>query len=583
MPETVAPRRTVAKATPLIRKLVVAIGIGLTLAALRFDILEQLQGVGANYWNDRNTRSLLVVLIAVCFGFLVTAVLLENDRYLAPVSGFGAILLGFFLFIPGAIGFAHLGDLGLGANLAVAGSALIVLGALPTKALFSWRRSRERYSLRLYLTWLTAAVGSGIVIVSLGRQITAFVISSPTSTGLTGELPRYWTSAGFAGGHTLGALMLVLAVLVIVFAALDGLLRAPVFGSWALAVSLPLLGLMLYYPFSINEIGNLSIGGGLGLEGAALAALASLAAVGVERGTIEASALNLRRLAAIIGIGLALAGTYTNHFSVPGTLWSEDSTLAGLPTILAFLAAGILIFSFVSARRWLLPAVSVIGWIVFGYFGYSLAWIMPQTGLLGPAVWLGVAGGALMGLSALSLYSRAAWRRRLPNIGRGRLLAWLSVAVGICIALVSLWLDTEHGQTQSGKLVLLSYWSLAGDHSLGIVMLVLAVSTLLALLALLITRFAVLSTWVLAASLTLLGISLLLPAIAAFGHLGSLHSGAWLALVGSLVAGAGAVALWLPYQMEAKVESNETEEAAPGRTRVAPKGKRRVPEMRRAK
>ncbi|HEY4976727.1 MAG TPA: hypothetical protein VII83_03935 [Gaiellaceae bacterium] len=583
MPNAVAPNRSVAQAMPLIRKFAVAIGIGLTMAALRFDILKQLEDVGANYWTDWTTRSLLVTLIAICTGLLVTAVLLENDRFLVSVSGFGAILLGFFLFVPIAIGPDHLGDLALGPKLAIVGSVLIVLGAFPAQELFSWHRSHGRSSRSLYVTWLAAAFGAGLVIVSLGRQVASAKISGPNSVGVTGELPRYWTSAAFSGRHSLGIIMLALAILVIALAVGAALLRVPLLGEWALAVSLLLLGLALYYPFSLSSVSALSIGGGLALEGAALATVASLAAVAVERGTASAKALNLRRLVAVLGIGLALAGTWTNLWGLPGTLWAEDGTLAGFPTILAILAGVLVLVSLAYQRKWLLPSVGVIGWIILGYFGYYLGWVVPKTGLLGPAAWLGAAGGALIALSAVSLYSRSSWRRHLSADAPKRLVPWLVTAAGTALALISLWLSTEPAQKSGKKLVHLSYWSSAGDHSLGIVMLVLGALTLVALLVVLATRYAPLHTLILATSLILLGITLFLPVSEAFNHLGSLRSGAWLALVGALVAAAGAVALARPDQLLEQAELEQTEEAAPAaHARAALKGKKhRVPEMRR--
>jgi hypothetical protein len=584
MPNAVAPNRSVAQAMPLIRKFAVAIGIGLTMAALRFDILKQLEDVGANYWTDWTTRSLLVTLIAICTGLLVTAVLLENDRFLASVSGFGAILLGFFLFVPIAIGPDHLGDLALGPKLAIAGSVLIVLGAFPAQALFSWHRSHGRSGRSLYVTWLAAAVGAGLVIVSLGRQIASAKISGPNSVGVTGELPRYWTSAAFTGRHSLGIVMLALAILVIALAIGAALLKVPLLGEWALAVSLLLLGLALYYPFSLASVSALSIGGGLGLEGAALASVASLAAVAVERGTVSARALNLRRLVAVLGIGLALAGTWTDLWGLPGTLWAEDGTLAGFPTILAILAGVLVLVSLAYQYKWLLPSVGVIGWILLGYFGYYLGWVVPKTNLLGPAAWLGAAGGALIGLSAVSLYSRASWRRHLSAEPPKRLVPWLVTAAGTALALVSLWLSTEPAQESGKKLVHLSYWNSAGDHSLGIVMLVLGALTLVALLAVLATRYAPLHTLILATSLILLGITLFLPVSEAFNHLGSLRSGAWLALVGALAAAGGGVALARPDQLLEQTELEQAEEAAPAHARAALKGKKhRVPEMRRGK
>jgi hypothetical protein len=583
MPKKVALSRSVAQATPLIRKFAVAIGIGLTVSALRFDILKQLQNVGANYWTDWSTRSLLVVLIAICTGLLITAVLLEDDRFLGYVSGFGAILLGFFLFVPVAVGSGHLGDLAVGPKLAVAGSALIVLGAFPTQALHSWQRSRGRNSLRLYVTWLAAAIGSGLVIVSLGRQVAASLTTGPNSVGVTGELPRYWTSVTFSGGHALGIVMLSLAILVIVLAVGDAVLRAPVLGRWALAVSLLLLGFTLYYPFSLSNMGAFSIGGGLGLEGAALASVASLAAVSVERGRVESKALNICRLVAVLGIGLALAGTYTSVFKGTdgGTFW-VDGTLGGFPPLLSFLGGLSLIASFVVRSRWPLFSVSILGWLLAGYFGTYVIEAAPNHfATLGPATWLGMSGGALMGLSTILLRSPAAWKRRSPAMTRRQLILWLATAIGTGVLLISLWLPTE--AQPGGPKISHTYWNSASDHSQGVVMLTLAALTLIALVGVLVSRLAVLRAWAVGTSLVLLGISLFIPVLEAFQHLGALRSGAWLALVGSLLAGAAAVALALPDQL-AQAKSDEVDGAAPPRPRPPLPGKKaRVPEMRRRK
>ena len=529
MPKKVALSRSVAQATPLIRKFAVAIGIGLTVSALRFDILKQLQDVGANYWTDWSTRSLLVVLIAICTGLLIATVLLEDDRFLGYVSGFGAVLLGFFLFVPVAVGSGHLGDL------------------------------------------------------AVGPKVASSLTRGPNSVGVTGELPRYWTSATFSGGHSLGIVMLLLAVLVIVLAAGDAVLRAPVLGRWALAASLLLLGFTLYYPFSLSSMGALSVGGGLALEGAALASVASLVAVSVERGAIDSKALNTCRLVAVLGIGLALAGTYTFVFKGEngGSFW-VDGTLGGFPLLLGFLGGLLLIASFAFRSRWPLFSVSVLGWLLAGFFGtYVIEAALDHFATLGPATWLGMSGGALMGLSTILLRSPAAWKRRLPAMTRRQLILWLATAIGTGVLLISLWLPTE--AQPGGPKISHTYWNSAGDHSQGVVMLALAVLTLIALVGVLVSRLAVLRAWAAGTSLVLLGISLFIPVLEAFQHLGALRSGAWLALVGSLLAGAAAASLALPDQL-AQAESDETEGAAPPRPRPPLPGKKaRVPEMRRRK
>jgi ABC-type glycerol-3-phosphate transport system permease component len=81
-----------------------------------------------------------------------------------------------------------------------------------------------------------------------------------------------------------------------------------------------------------------------------------------------------------------------------------------------------------------------------------------------------------------------------------------------------------------------SYWNLSG-HSLGIVLLVLAVATLLAWAA----------AWAgtptrgldLALSLVLFGLLAVVPVGAAFGDFGSLDTGAWLGLAGGILAAGG--------------------------------------------
>jgi len=591
MPKTAPLIRTVTQAIPLIRKFVVAIGIGLTLAALRLDILKATKGLGSSYWTSWTTRLLLLALIAACAGLLIANVMREEgDRFLASVSGLGAILLGFFLFIPVAIGFGHLNELALGPKFGVAGSALIVLGALPVRALGSWQRSRERRHLPLFVTWLLAAAGSALVIVSLGQHTSVnsvTVATSPETIGIGAHNPHYWDSVGLSGGHALGILMLAVAIIAIAMALGDAVLKAPVLGRWALGASLLLVGLSIFYPLGylvgFVNIGALSTGIGLAFEGSVLAAAAALAAVSAERGAIDLRVSAMPGLFVVSGIGLALAGTWANVFSEQGSSFWTDGTTGGFPFLLLVVSGALVAISLAFRRRWALPSVSILGWLLAGYFGTTVIQAAPdQLGTLGPATWLGMIGGALMGLSVISLRSKAAWKRCLPGMTPRRFVIWLATAIGAGILLVSLWLTAE--AQSSGTKVSQTYWNSAGDHSLGIVMLVLGASAIVALLGVLITRLSVLSTWALAASLALLGISLFIPVSQAFHHLGPLRSGAWLALVGSLIASAGAVALTLPELLRQTESGEDAGKAASPRARPPLKGKApRVPETRRSK
>jgi hypothetical protein len=589
MSKPVALFRYVAQATPLIRKFVIAIGIGLTLAALRLNILKETVGKGtaSSYWASWTTRLLLLALIASCAGFLIANVMREEgDRFLAAVSGLGAILLGFFLFIPVAIGFGHLGELALGPKFGVAGGALIVLGALPARALGSWQRSRERRHLPLYVTWLLAIAGPVLVIASLGRVTSIYsisVITSPSSSGIGAHYPRYWDSVGLSGGHALGIFMLLVAIVAIATALGDAVLKAPVLGRWALGASLLLVGLAIFYPLGylvgFVSISVITTGAGLAFEGGLLAAAAALIAVSAERGAIDLRELAIPRALAVSGIGLALAGTWANVWGAQGSSFWVDGTAAGFPFLLVVVSGALVAISLAFRRRWALLSVSVLGWLLAGYFATTLIQAAPdQLGALGPATWLGMSGGVLMGLSTVSLRRMAAWKLRSPSMTLRRFAPWLATAIGTGILLGSLWLAAE--AQPAGAKVSDTYWNSAGDHSLGIVMLVLGVSTIVALLGVLITRLSVLKIWTLAASLALLGIALFIPVSEAFHHFGTLRSGAWLALVGSLLAGAGAVGM-MPEQLLAQTESGEAEEAASPRARTPLKGKKhRVPEMR---
>lgn len=603
MQKTVAPIRAFMQAFPLIRKFVTAIGIGLTLASLHplkisyspfgihvappFDILTM--APGKSYSSSSTATYLLIALVVVCTALLVANVMGGSDRYLASVSGIGVILLGFFLLIPVAIGSGHLGDLSLAPKLALAGSALIVLGAVPLRSLGCFRRSRERNGLLSYVTWLPLAAGLGLVVFSLWQHI---AIANLTATGAGGHPPRYWESAGFSGGHTLGIFMLALAVLGIAMAVGDAIFKIPLLGKWALTASLLLLGVTLYYPagFAFNRLAVLSTGGWLALEGSLLASAGALIAVAVERGAVDLRASTVPKLVAIAGIGLALAGTWADIFGVRGSFWI-DGTLAGLPSLLIVLAALLVAASFAYRSRWFLFSVSAIGWILAGYFGYYIAQTASDLHTLGPAMWLGVSGGALMGLSTVSMRALSDWRRRSASLTLGRLAPWLATAIGTGLVLVSLWLDTERAVASQGKLIHTSYWSfptpnasghLVMQHSLGIVMLVIGALVLVALVGAAVTRLRILSAWTLVGSLALLGIALFLPAFEAFHHFGELRSGAWLALAGALLASAGAVRTAilekLPEEAEAEDTGVRSSTGAPVRTRKAAKG--RVPGTR---
>jgi hypothetical protein len=598
MQKKIVLTHTLAQAMPLVRKFVVAIGIGLTLSSIRFDIWKIRQGVGQNYWSSWTTRVLLIGLVAICGLLLIANVWREErERFMASISGLGAILLGYFLFVPVADG--GFGNLLIGPKLSVAGSALIVLGALPVRSLRSRQRPRKRAPIALSLTWLLAVIGPALAIVALERDASVLPITSPSNVLMIGPHPTYWKSVGLSGGHALGILMLALAALAIVLAVADVALRAPVLGRWALGASLVLFGTSLWYPVSLADLSTIGTGGGLALEGSLLAVSAGLVAVSVERGALALTALDLRRLAAVAGIGLALAGVWTNIWRQAGSSFWTDGTAGGAPFILVVAAAVLLALGFVYRRKLVSAIASVIGWALAGYFAFYIAERAPNyLGSLGPATWLGLAGGVLLGLSTVSPRAIAGWRRRTSPLTPRRLAAWLATGVGTAVVLGSLWFDLEAPTTYKqlyaavfgtnapakakDKVIHLSYWNCETGHSLGIVMIVLGGITLVALVGTLITKLSILRAWAVAASLALFGISLYIPASEAFHHLGVLRDGAWMAFAGSLVAIVGAVTLALS-DLPSEESVEEEPEKTPKTARAPHRGRgRRVPETRRA-
>jgi hypothetical protein len=571
-----------AEAVALIRKFVVALGFGLVLSSLRLDPVRV--GNIANYSKDGTTYVFLIALVVVAAGFLLANVMLEGERFLGVVSGIGAVLLGFFAFIP--LGYStHLGSLGNGSWFGLGGSLLIALGAAPS-GLFSLSKNESRSGRAICVSRLVGALGLGLVMVSLPLALTAGVVSDDL-----GHLhhPSFWNSAGLFyglhGNHALGIAMIVLAALALACLVAASLIWVRLFEAWAVASSLVLLGIASYAPvrLAFNYLVGLHSGAGLGLEGALVAAGATTAALLARRGVLELNRSSVRALLAIVGLGLALAADgWTEVFSVkPGNFW-VDGTLGGFPLILIAAAAALVVAGFVLKRWWILPAISALGWVILGFFAFDLAQVAPTFGNLGPATWLGVAGGVVIGLSAISPRVLSYWRPRPIELTAKNAAASLAAGAGLGLVVWSLWLDAE---PMVGTLHR-SYWDVGNnDHSLGIVMLVLAVSALAALVGAVGTRIPLLAEWTLAASLVLVGIAVYQPAFEAFNNLGNFRPGTWLALAGSLLASAGAVAV---IRLEEPLESSKPEEVVVSRpVSTRPKGRKtatsRVPGTRTKK
>lgn len=530
----------------LIRKFAAAVGVGLVIASLVSnwgnDIIARAGGHEFTY--DGSSRVLLISLVSIAGLILLASVMFETERFLSAAGAAAAVILGFYIFVPLSLGLGQLGDLEYGSWFGFSGAALIVLGATPMESLISRQKEPNRTSRSGYVAWLLGLVGLGMVMLALDMALR----SEPIPVIGRATMRTYWNSAGVpSGDNTLGIALIILVAIAAVSALASAFGRWKMFGGWAIGFTLITLGVVLYMPatLALEGLVRMRTGSGLALEGGLLAAGAMTAAVLARRGRLELGRSSLRPFVAIVGLGLALAGAWTETFSrEPGSFWG-DWTLGGLVTLLivfGVLLAGARLFD----ESWpLLSVVSLIGWTLSGYFSLYLFQAIPTVDTLGPATWLGVAGGAVAGFSAIPLRLVTSWHPRAFELTSRRALAWLVAGTGLALVLVSLWLDLESRVRVVTGFATASYWDFNGDHSLGVAMLALLILASVALVGSVATRIPALVALLCAATFSLLGIALFFPAFEAFNRLGELRAGAWLALVGSLLAAAGSLAIGL--------------------------------------
>jgi hypothetical protein len=230
---------------------------------------------------------------------------------------------------------------------------------------------------------------------------------------------------------------------------------------------------------------------------------------------------------AIAAVGVVLAFVCIWIDALPGdSYWSGDGTVAAFVLVLAGLAA--LAFVAGYAGRGGTGALFAIGAVMLGFYLFipvALAfddWDQTRAG-----TWLAVAAGGLIVIGAGITYLMRGAPQATPA---GMSPASLAAGLGIALVFPGIWLDA----TSTGD----SYWSSAGlGHSLGIVLLILAVASALAWAA----SYAGTNTGGLDAALTLvlLGFVSFFPVGAAFGDFGTLRAGAWLAFAGGILAAGG--------------------------------------------
>jgi hypothetical protein len=226
---------------------------------------------------------------------------------------------------------------------------------------------------------------------------------------------------------------------------------------------------------------------------------------------------------ALIGAALAIVGLFVNALGGQ-SYWDIDGTLSAFGLIVAILAALCVLMTYVGWKTdgWL----AGLGALLVGYWGWFPAatafnnWDETKAG-----VWLCFAGGIVVLLGAASAITAAGGAASTPA---GLTPASLAAGVGIALVFPGIFLDAESGQ---------SYWDGPLGHSLGIVMLVVAI------IAGLVWAASTAGTGTrgldVAVSLILLGLVAFDPIGTAFNNLSDLQTGGWLALAGGILAAGG--------------------------------------------
>jgi hypothetical protein len=226
---------------------------------------------------------------------------------------------------------------------------------------------------------------------------------------------------------------------------------------------------------------------------------------------------------AAIGAVLAIVGIFLDAI-LSTSYWDIDGTFAWFGLILGALALALVAASYAGNPMdgWLFA----IGAFLVGYWGFfPTALAFDQWDETGAGLWLCFAGAILIavGVALPALASGAA--RSTPS---GASPPMLAAGLGIVLIFPSIWLDASDG---------VSYWDGPSGHSVGVVLLVLAIVAALAWAGSITgapTRGADV-----AVSLVLLGLLAVTPVGSAFNQFGSVDVGGWLGLAGAILAAGG--------------------------------------------
>lgn len=227
---------------------------------------------------------------------------------------------------------------------------------------------------------------------------------------------------------------------------------------------------------------------------------------------------------ALIGAALAIVALFVDYANHAGSYWNLDGTMAAVGLGAAIIALVLALAAWTGQSGWD-GWLFAIGAFLVGYWGFFPAvtafgdWDQTRAGL-----WLAFVGGLLIAIGAAWAISIAGGARTTPA---GTTQPALAAGLGIALIFPGIFLDASDGT---------SYWAASG-HSLGIVMLILAILAGLVWAAT-ITGTATHGLDV-ALTLILLGITAFNVVGSAFGDFGTLDTGGWLAFAGGILAAGG--------------------------------------------
>jgi hypothetical protein len=248
---------------PMAGRGIALIGAILAIVAIWVDAVP-----GSSYWDFDGTVAGFGLAFAILAALLVASSYTgaATDGWLLAV---GAVMLGYWAWFPAATAFDNWDQTRAGMWLALAGGALVTIGAAGALWMAGGARTTPAGT-----TGAMLVAGLGIALVFPGIFLDA-------SDGQS-----YWEGPL---GHGVGILMLILAILA-------GLVWAATVAGMATrgldaVVSLVLLGLVAFVPIgaAFNSLGDLDAGAWLALAGGVLAAGGAWAARGMQMPRVAAA------------------------------------------------------------------------------------------------------------------------------------------------------------------------------------------------------------------------------------------------------------------------------------------------------